>query len=68
MCSKDVTEKALNKAYSFQVGKLFENLFNALIVAQNNEQKVGVATEKFQNGMRYAKDALVISRKAEGIE
>ena len=51
----ELTEKAFENVYTLDIEKLYSVLSEAIVMADNNQDKINVAKSKFKNGLEIAK-------------
>ncbi len=67
MPDNEPIEKALQGAHSADVAKLYDFLVGAIVAAQNDQNKINVAKEKFQKGLQISKLTYDIAKEAAGL-
>ncbi len=67
MPDNELIEKALQGAHSADVAKLYGVLVGAIVAAQNDQNKINVAKERFQKGLQISKLAYEVAKEAAGL-
>ena len=67
MPDNELIEKALHGAHSADVAKLYGVLVGEIVAAQNDQNKINVAKERFQKGLQISKLAYEVAKEAAGL-
>ena len=67
MPKNEVIEKALQGAHSADIAKLYGVLVGEIVIADNDQNKIGVAKERFRKGLQISKLAYTIAKEAAGL-